>query len=578
MKKFLIILLLGLLLNPLSGFSQNYKDRGDAAYNSGKYSDAIKQYTAALAYLKSQKVSSSDRTYSEIEKLVARAERCVPLMEQAETLFANANSSDDYSNAKKAYQNILQINVNDGYSKGKISECDQKIRQIEMHQADEATWASIINGNSNKAVYQQYLDSFPDGAHVKEAKNAILEFEDKELWALTKKENTKEAYEKYLANKSTSLYESEAKMAIYTIEDEALWVSILKEDTEEAYNKYVEDDSNPAKNHMKEALTKLSVIKTAKMAEAISTAAESREKASEIVEVLETASKTIVLSEKDTEMLKHYKSISDHVAFCNNPTIEDGLMYLETYPDSEYANWVSDKLSELYANNLSVNSTENDYQLARSYARSETAKKYVETRITTIKRKAKASKRSGAWDDRAQLGIGVDAEMLNSLALGPKMEFKLGAADNIFNFSVGAKALWWKPEWLTGTEIQHITFMQVPIYAAAKLNLFRTGDDSHFYIGGEWAYNLNFGSKISDSYDDYMKDKELVNSSNMSASARIGFCWEHSDLSFYYRHDLSPVYNQEYIYQQYNDCYTDFEKVLNERFRIGISYTCYIIF
>lgn len=168
--------------------------------------------------------------------------------------------------------------------------------------------------------------------------------------------------------------------------------------------------------------------------------------------------------------------------------------------------------------------------------------------------------------------------MLNSLALGPKIEFKLGAADNLLNFSLGAKSLWWKPEWLSGTEIQHISFIQVPLYAAAKLNLFSTGYRSHFYIGGEWAYNLNFCSKIGDSYDGYMSDKELVNTSNMSASARIGFCWEHSDLSFYYRHDLSPVYNQEYVYHQYNDCYNDFVKVLNERFRFGISYTCYIIF
>ena len=128
------------------------------------------------------------------------------------------------------------------------------------------------------------------------------------------------------------------------------------------------------------------------------------------------------------------------------------------------------------------------------------------------------------------------------------------------------------------SDIQHINFIQAPIYAAAKMNLFRTGGNSHFYIGGEGAYNLNFQSKIYQSTGDYEKDVMLVNKYNLSASARIGICSTHGDFSIYYRHDLSPAYNQQYVYETYNGCYNEFMGSLNERFRIGISYTYYFSF
>lgn len=579
MKKFLIILLLGLVFNPLSGFSQNYKDRGDSAFNSGKYTEAINQYNAALAYLKSKKVAITDKGYTEIERQLVRAQKCAPLMTEAERLFSTAQTADGYTAAKKVYQSILKINVNDHYSRGKINLCNQKIEQIAMRKADNEMWAKMSQGEPSKAMYQQYLSEFPDGVHAKDAKLAIQEFEDKDLWLAARRTNTKQAYKDYLAKRSAPTYDSEAQMAIFKIEDDELWASILAEDTETAYNRYVSDTSNPAKGHQEEAVAKLLVIKAKKMDESISTANGSkRSGAKDIVETLEKASKTITLSEEDSEMLKYYKSINDYNNFYKLPTISSGLMYLKTYPDSEYADWVSNKVSELYANNLSATSTENDYQLARRYARSASAQKYVDSRFKALKKGVKASQRREAWSDRAQLGVGLDVEMLNSLAMGPRMEFKLGAADNRFNFSVGAKALWWNPEYLNSSDIQSIPFIQVPLYATIKLNLFRTGAKSHFYIGGEGAYNLNLGAKIGDATSGYISDDELVNRTNLSASARIGFCWRHGDFSLYYRHDLAPVYNQEYIYRQYNECYTNIEKVLNERFRLGFSYTFYFIF
>lgn len=572
MKKLFILLLLGMIFTPLLVSAQNYKEKGDKAYNSGNYSNAINQYNAALAYLKSQKIAETDRAYSEIAKQLLRAEKCVPLMEKAESLFRNAQTIEDYTNAQEAYKEILAINAKDSYSKNKINQCNHNITQISLQKADNDLWAIISSGDIDKTILQQYLTEFPNGLHAKEAQEALNEIADKELWVATQKINTKEAYENYLANESMSMYRSNAEMAIYKLEDDAIWADVLRIDTEDAYNKYIADTSNPAKSHQKEASAKLSVIKTKKIIESMSSIEKSKEDAQNIVETLEMAAETITLSKEDEKLLNYYKSISDYEDFYTHPSIAKGLTYLNTYPNSEYTNLVSDKLSELYANNLTVKSTENDRQIARSYARSELAQKYVDNKIKNIQKSSKIIQRRTAWSDRAQLGIGVDAEMMNTLAIGPKIEFKLGAADNVFNFSIGAKALWWKPEWLYGEEDSYITFTQIPLYAAAKLNLFKTGAKSRFYVGGEFAYNFNLNAKIID-----IEDSMLINKSNKSVSARLGFCWKHGDFSIYYRHDLSPIYNCPYIIDHYSGS-DSINNALDENFRIGISYTCYIIF
>ena len=98
---------------------------------------------------------------------------------------------------------------------------------------------------------------------------------------------------------------------------------------------------------------------------------------------------------------------------------------------------------------------------------------------------------------------------MNNAVAGGSVEFKLGASYERFNFSVGTKALWWKPDWLVGTDVYSISFVQIPLYATAKLNLLEL-EYSNFYISGEGAYNMNFGAKIYDGYGNKFADKNLV--------------------------------------------------------------------
>ena len=575
MRKIYILILAVLL--PFLCFSQDYATKGDQYANNGKYVDAERQYNAAMAYLKSQGIAETTKSYSEIQRKLVRVQKCKPLIAQAEQLFSNAQSTESYIVAKNMYQSILAINVSDSFSKQRVSQCDALIHQISMQKLDNELWSKLMQSTPDKAQYQQYLAEFPDGTHVQEAKAALLEIEDKELWYAALKHNTRKAFENYLANENTSLFESEAQMAIYKIDDEQAWAEAAELDTEEAYNRYIEDSSNPAKSYQEAATAKLSVIKTMKMAALIeSSTASQKAQADAIVTTLANASKTIELSEEESKMLSFYKSIQDFEAFSNNPTISAGLVFLQMYKDSENTDWVSNKVSELYADKLNRESTAIDYERALFFVRSDSARQYVTRKINAAKNAAKQYKRHINWSDRTQLGIGIEGEIMKNAIAGGNVEFKLGASYNRFNFSVGAKALWWKPDWLVGTDVYSISFIQIPLYATAKLNLFKAGS-SNFYIAGEGAYNMNLEAKLYNGYGDKLADKNLVNKSNMSVLARIGFCWEHCDLGFFYRHDLQPAYNQQYIYQQYNDCYNEFVKILNERFRFGVSLTCYII-
>lgn len=572
-----IYILIFAVLMPILCFSQDYATKGDQYANSGKYADAERQYNAALAYLKSQGIPETAKSYGEIQRKLVRVQKCKPLIEQAEHLFSNAQSIENYTNAKKVYQSILSLNMSDSFSKQRVNLCDARIHQISMQKLDNELWSELMRSTPGKAQYQQYLAEFPDGAYAQEARAALLEIEDNELWNTALKLNTRKAFENYLANENTSLFESEAQMAIYRIDDEQAWAETVEMDTEEAYNRYIEDSSNPAKNYQAAATARLSVIKTMKIAASIESSSESQKAQAEaIVTTLANASKTVELSEEESKMLSFYKSIKDFEAFSNNPTIPEGLVFLQMYKDSENADWVSNKVSELYADQLNRESTAIDYERALSFARSVSASQYVTRKINAAKNAAKKYKRHINWSDRTQLGIGLEGQTMNNAVAGGSVEFKLGASYERFNFSVGTKALWWKPDWLVGTDVYSISFVQIPLYATAKLNLLEL-EYSNFYISGEGAYNMNFGAKIYDGYGNKFADKNLVNKSYLSVSARIGFCWENCDLGFFYRHDLQPAYNQQYIYQQYNDCYYDFENVLNERFRFGLSLTYYII-
>ena len=621
MRKYLFLILA--IVFPLYVLAQSngYKDyvtKGDNAVANGQYEDAKKQYEAAKVLLKKTDPNLTTNEGMTVTKKANKAVRCIDMMKKAEALFSQAEiekTEESYERAKQSYQAIVNEQTSDKHSRNRIAYCNAQMAQIAQSILEAKTWTDIHkNGEPTKETYKQYIANFPDGMHIKEAQRKIAMYEDEEFWAATKKRNNKESYSNYIAKSKLGSYKSEAEMEIYRIDDKDAWQNALATNTIEAYNTYIKNEENPAKQYQREAIAQRSKLQTLIDIETRPTKTVNMEEAASVVKTLEEAAKVVDLSAEEKNILAQYKHIDDYVNFTTKPSISAGLHFLGTYPNSEYEAEVSNKLSELYANNLSAYSTDTDYTRALSYARTDEVKKYVQKKISASKQAAKnalkvAQKREKAveqasqnawkqqqksvkaeqremsslarrqnWSDRFQLGIGLEGEMIiGAMAWGPKLEFKLGAATNVFNFAVGAKYLFCNPDWLYETEPQNITMTQVPTYAYMKLNLFKTGSDSRFFIAGEGAYNFNLkASYRTPETDGYYTDNLMLYKNNITATGRLGFCWPHGEFSLYYKHNITSPFDQSYITNYHPELVID--KQTTSPFTIGISYTCYIIF
>ncbi len=579
MKK--TILLLVMLLVPFLLLGQDYATRGDEAMSLGNYNQAATQYKAALAFLDSQKVNKLSRTYSDIQKKLNQAERCIPLKRHADTLFESADSVEDYERALRAYRNLLAANVSDRQATERVALCNNNIARITMSRADNQYWSQLMaGGEPTEEQYRDYLNRFPSGNHAAEAQTKLDAFADEAMWAAAAESDTREAYQEYLAKWTNPLHESEARMAIYEIDDKALWESVLAADTEEAYENYLADNSNPAKNYQAQAVAKLSVLKTRTLA-----SASNRENAEVIVRTLNEAKSVVELSTRDEELLKRYSEVLAYDNFIANPTTWGGMDFVADYPESKMKEAVSDMTARLWADLLDTYDASKADKALKYAVTSETLK-YVNQRIAQAKKASKIETRRKNWSDRFQLGFGADAGAYVNFAYGGGLEFKIGASDDTFNFIVGGKYLKWGlfPSQKTDDDYNSfVTFNQAYCYAVAKFNVASVGYKGRFYVAGEAGYNFNFGSKYSGSmpsggeyYDYYhgVADDNLVNKNNPSVAGRVGFCWPYFDLGLFYRYDLSPVYNQRYVYEQYG-YYNQMESAMNNRFRVGVLCTFY---
>lgn len=113
------------------------------------------------------------------------------------------------------------------------------------------------------------------------------------------------------------------------------------------------------------------------------------------------------------------------------------------------------------------------------------------------------------------------------------------------------------------------TYTQIPISLALRLRL-GGGDWGASYIGVQGSYNFNMGDNV---------DLNVVNRRNYSVGAQFGFCIKRVlDIVLFYTHDLSPAYNQQYIYENMSDFYNSYESHLNKRWRFGTAFVLYIPF
>ncbi len=172
-------------------------------------------------------------------------------------------------------------------------------------------------------------------------------------------------------------------------------------------------------------------------------------------------------------------------------------------------------------------------------------------------------------------GIGLEYEMQHNLAAGVKAECLLGADWQILNLAAGYRLMFYNFGCSRVLQRDYVSWMLNSFYADARINLNRYGL-CRFHLDGEYAYNLR--GKSTSRYNvglDAVSDENLCRnfgSLAAKAGARIGK-W---DIAAYFRYDLKPAVDQQYIYENRAYDYYAFVKAVNERWRVGLSVTYYI--
>ena len=214
---------------------------------------------------------------------------------------------------------------------------------------------------------------------------------------------------------------------------------------------------------------------------------------------------------------------------------------------------------------------------------------------TYIVLKAKRKRLSDYYDsgDLFSLGGGWDILWTDKCSMGGYLSFKMGqeqftwltAVLNIGGYKMGKNrggkfaaimdddysgAVESNPEIdEIDSENSLTTYTQIPISLALRLRL-GVGDWGASYIGVQGSYNFNMGENV---------DLNVVNRRNYSVGAQFGFCIKRViDIVFFYTHDLSPAYNQQYIYENMPEFYNNYESHINKRWRFGTAFVLYIPF
>ena len=214
---------------------------------------------------------------------------------------------------------------------------------------------------------------------------------------------------------------------------------------------------------------------------------------------------------------------------------------------------------------------------------------------TVVVLKAKRKRLSDYYnsEDLFSLGGGWDILWTDKCSMGGYLSFKMGqeqftwltAVLNIGGYKMGknrgGKFAAIMDDAYSGAvesnpEIDEIdsensltTYTQIPISLALRLRL-GGGDWGASYIGVQGSYNFNMGDNV---------DLNVVNRRNYSVGAQFGFCIKRViDIVFFYTHDLSPAYNQQYIYENMPDFYNSYESHINKRWRFGTAFVIYIPF
>lgn len=138
-----ITILFFILLAICPAYSQTtLLQEADSYFDQGKYNHAIQKYEQA----KNSATGIDQKENQIIEIKIMKAKNCAKWITKAD----NAFNAEQYSTAKKIYQDILESNPKDEYTKLKIEKCNK-----ELNPPPTRTTTNLINNQKQYSSTQE---------------------------------------------------------------------------------------------------------------------------------------------------------------------------------------------------------------------------------------------------------------------------------------------------------------------------------------------------------------------------------------------------------------------------------------
>ncbi len=247
-------------------------------------------------------------------------------------------------------------------------------------------WERTLLENTKRG-YNNYLSKYPKGVYASKAKNNIDRISEASAWNKAVTANTIESYQEYLANSKKKAFKEDAEAKIAEINhqqevknDEKLWAEIVDSEDVDKFMRYI--NSTAYKAHLNEAKGKFFLLYARSL--------EINDiNAGDIYEAYENAKGYTSLSYEDQNRYNEARELNLFTEFDKEETENNALKYLAAFPDGKHSAQVSDFVAKAKANRMTRNSTQRDYDEAIAYAKTSSAKKYVDNKYQEAQRELK---------------------------------------------------------------------------------------------------------------------------------------------------------------------------------------------
>lgn len=443
----------------------------------------------------------------------------------------------------------------------KCTEIRNRISEIMLYR--DATKSNTIDS------YQRYINNTKYGWYTADATdkiNTLRRENERRAFDEVKRINTIEAYENYLRKNPNSGYREEAEKLIKDLKAVEEWKTLANSSSIVALNQYI--SNYPNSPYVANAQRRVSELKGAQAyaANNLSTAYDEFQKVGRAN-----------LSQANQLAYDRCQEYVEYSKLSRNSNLSALETFVRSYPYSTYTPTVKNYIAYKKADELSMYSTDYDFNNALSYASDSSTRNYVNSRINSCKeaykqhikwqksyeRKENGGSMQFGWTiaDMQYMLVSDDYDT-SEMSLNMGLGFRWGNYMDRVRFSLGIypgvyAILYDDNEYDSEGEYK----FHMPVKAQLDLRLFKK-----FYIFGGLNYNM-------------VRDKEIEG--DFGWRAGIGWSFKHADFNIYYGQQMNNPYYQyveNYHYDSYyNDYYYQGEWVEKKKTIgfVGLTWTLY---